>query len=33
VNGHWAIPPDIDWFKPPLELPPEHFRFVFGLDE
>jgi hypothetical protein len=33
VNGHWAIPPDIDWFKPPLELAPEHLRFVFGLDE
>jgi len=33
VNGHWAIPDDIDWFKPPAEVGEEHFRFVFGLDE
>ena len=33
VNGHWAIPPDIDWLKPPQEVAPEHLRFVFGLDE
>lgn len=30
VNGHWAIPKGIDWFKPPLDIPARYYPFVFG---
>ena len=32
VDGHWALPKDINWFRMPPGLGAEHYKFIFGMD-
>lgn len=32
VNGHWAIPNDINWLRMPTNLAAEHYKFIFGME-
>lgn len=32
VNGHWAIPKNINWYHMPPNLGLEHYKFIFGMD-
>ena len=32
IDGHWALPKDINWFRMPPGLGPEHYKFIFGMD-